>query len=349
MNPETNPEHAEDYADFLMEADLDTSFLPNSIDSVPLGAFHKVIRWAFEKQGAYQSVGQEGNFEGLPPSVDIYIDDGRNGEYAYLYNFWNSLDLVNRTSADGGQNHQIPILGATNYLYAKVQNRGASLAENIVLKGFHCIPSGGLVWPQDWQAMQTAQINFPGSIAQGVTEYIGPFEWIPTNQGHECLMVTVSANGDEPNTESVLNIPHWALVPHDNNIAQRNVAPVPGFTGGGIDTEFTKAFQIFQFTVKNPYKKDVIVELQIVLPNLLKSKGWRLDFPLTGSRIAINNFDRVGVLVNMKMIPGQPFTRQDVINTHDRDITVNMVAEDGLIGGMTYRIDPDLDTYKERL
>jgi hypothetical protein len=344
--PLTNPEHAEDFADFMMEADTDLMMLPSIVDNVPLGAFHKVVRWAFEKQGAYQADGQEGDFEGLPPAVDVYIDDGRNGEYAYLADFWSSTDLVNRNASDGGQDHQVPILGTTNYLYVRVQNRGAETAENVVLKAYHCIPSGGLVWPQDWQAMQTPQINFPGTIPQGVTEYIGPFEWIPTNQGHECLMVTVRADGDETNTESVTNIPHWALIPHDNNIGQRNVAPAPGFSGG--DDEFTSAFEVYQFTVKNPFKKDIEVNLEVVLPPFLQTKGWRLDFPQTGSRFTVKNFDRVGVLVKMKMIAGQPFSRQDVINSRDRDIVVRMISEDGLIGGMTYRIDPDLKSYQER-
>lgn len=347
--PLMNPNHAEDFADFMIEADTDATDLPNIIDGVPLGAFHKVIRWAFEKQGAYQEDGNEGNSEGLPPAVDLYIDDGRNGEYAFQENFWNSLDIVNRTQNDGGQSHQIPILNSTNYLYVRVQNRGDLPADNIVLKGYHCLPSGGLVWPQDWQAMQTPQINFPGAIAPGATEYIGPFEWVPTNQGHECLLITAQADGDEPNTETVSNIPHWALVPHDNNIAQRNVAPAPGFTGGGGGTtEFTDAFQIFQFTVKNPFKKDITVRLEIKLPQILKSRGWQLDFPNTGSRFLVKNFDRQGILVKMSMTSGQPFTRQDVINARDRDITVNMVCDEGIIGGMTYSIDPDLKVYKEQ-
>lgn len=49
----------------------------------------------------------------------------------------------------------------------------------------------------------------------------------------------------------------------------------------------------------------------------------------------------------MQMEEGEPFTREDVLNAEDRDITITMMAEEGVIGGMTYRLDPDLETYDE--
>ena len=47
--------------------------------------YKKVIRWAFEKQGCYQPAGTPAPFTtaGAPPSVDVYIDDGRGGEYPF--------------------------------------------------------------------------------------------------------------------------------------------------------------------------------------------------------------------------------------------------------------------------
>ena len=44
-----------------------------------------MIRWAFEKQGLYQDAEEPkpNNKEGLPPPVDVYIEDGRHGEYRY--------------------------------------------------------------------------------------------------------------------------------------------------------------------------------------------------------------------------------------------------------------------------
>lgn len=347
ITPLMNPEEAEDFADLLIESDIDSSFLPNELDGVVLGGAHKVMRWAFEKQGAYQDEENYGNSEGLPPQIDIFIDDTRGGEYPFLEIFWNTTDIINRTQPDGFENHQTPILGVTNFVYVTIRNRGLLPATNINVKGYHCIPSGGMVWPADWQSMQTTEINVQDDLNPGNTLYIGPFSWIPTNQGHECLMMTVKADGDVPNTENISNTPTFFLVPHDNNIGMRNVAPVPGFTGGGI--EFIQAFKIYQFTVKNPFRKKIIVNLRVELPEFLKKNGWSLEFPNTGSSLSLDKYDRRGILVKLKIISGQSFSRQDIINSHERDIVAYMDSgDDGVIGGMTYRIDPDLKEYKER-
>ena len=62
------------------------------------GAYNKVIRWAFEKQGLFQPTGAvlPNNNEGAPPAVDVYIDDGRGGEYQYQSNWWSCQSIWNR-------------------------------------------------------------------------------------------------------------------------------------------------------------------------------------------------------------------------------------------------------------
>lgn len=339
----TNPSHAEDFADLMMEADTLTTNSPLTLDNIDLGASHKVIRWGFEKQGAYQST-PFGNKEGQPPAVDVYIDDGRDGEYQYLDNFWVTTDIINRTQPGSTFVHQVPILNSTNYIYVKIKNRGTSSANNIVVKGFHCKPGGGLVWPQDWQPMQTAQINVQGSLGSGQSTIVGPFQWVPTQQGHECILMTISATGDEANTETVDPVPHWFLVPNDNNVAQRNVAPAPGFHGGG---NLVDAFEKYQFHVLNPYHHPIHVTLQVKLPDLLADRNWNLIFTEPGEEFDLEEFDREGILVRMQMEEGEPFTRDELQESEDRDITITMMAEEGVIGGMTYRLDPDLETYDE--
>jgi hypothetical protein len=172
---------------------------------------------------------------GAPPAVDVYIDDGRAGEYApYLENFWETTDIWNRLTADGGTTHQTPILNVPNYVYCRVKNRGTQKAHNVVVKGYHSRPTAGLVWPSDWQSMTTASLSVPGGLASGGSAVVGPFTWTPVVEGHECLLMTVSADGDLPNTETVNGpLPPARLVPFDNNTAQRNVAPIPG--GGGVE------------------------------------------------------------------------------------------------------------------
>jgi len=66
-----------------------------------------------------------------------------------------------------------------------------------------------------------------GSLAAGAEAIIGLFEWIPNTVGHECILASVSADDDLSNADTVLgDIPHWRLVPFDNNIAQRNVSRI---------------------------------------------------------------------------------------------------------------------------
>ena len=73
------------------------------------GAYHKVIRWAFEKQGEYQTPlvtngsAADGTITaaGDPPDVDVYIDDGRAGEYPFQHVHWHTTTIWNRRAADG--------------------------------------------------------------------------------------------------------------------------------------------------------------------------------------------------------------------------------------------------------
>src|SRR5262249_16816407 len=65
---------ADVWATALMNADSGTT----SFEGIPGGTVHKMIRWAFEKQGLYQPPGAPVPVAtaGAPPDVDVYIDDG---------------------------------------------------------------------------------------------------------------------------------------------------------------------------------------------------------------------------------------------------------------------------------
>ncbi len=81
--PATNPANAAAWVTTLQTADLGDWLTEN----ITGGAYGKVIRWAFEKQGLFQSAGTStpNNLEGAPPAVDVYVDDGRGGEYYCVY------------------------------------------------------------------------------------------------------------------------------------------------------------------------------------------------------------------------------------------------------------------------
>jgi hypothetical protein len=202
-------------------------------ENVTGGCYKKVIHWSFEKQGLYQPSGAAtpNNNEGAPPAIDVYVDDGRHGEYGYQPNWWSNESVWNRLNADGLPGHQEPA-GTTNYAYVKIKNRGTSMANNVIVRGYHCKPSAGLVWPDDLQPMTTAQLA-AGTLQPNNAEEktVGPFVWTPATNGsgHDSMLMIVSATGDTSNADTLTagrTVENFRLVPNDNNIGQRNVVLV---------------------------------------------------------------------------------------------------------------------------
>jgi hypothetical protein len=263
-NTTNNPEV---FATRLMNADLTTT----RFEGHPGGALHKVIRWAFEKQGLYQPNAVPGTptpvtTEGNPPAVDVYIDDGRRGEYQYQHTYWDTRDMWVRRRADGGTVHQNPVIGRTNYMYVRVRNRGTAAATNVAVRGFYCTPGGGMAWPDHWKPMRPLVFTRPISIPSGGQAIIGPLAWVPEATGCECLLAVASANGDPANVSTVTGpICPSRFIPFDNNIAQRNVYPV-------FILDVKKPFDSLKklsFRACNPFTSTVKVVLFPVLPDIL--------------------------------------------------------------------------------
>ena len=224
----TSPTDAAHFAAALMKADR----ADWSAEDISGGAYHKVIRWAFEKQGLYQRRGtrRPNNKTGAPPPVDVYIEDGRHGEYQYRSDYGNCRAIWNRRHSDGGTSHQTPIAGVINHAYVKIKNRGWQTAIGVVVRAFHGRQSERLVYPGDWQPMKTARraaANVPPNSSKEIV--VGPFSWVPASAGRHCMLMAVSAAGDASNIDHLTardSIANARLVPHDNNIAQRNVTVV---------------------------------------------------------------------------------------------------------------------------
>jgi hypothetical protein len=347
LTPATDPQYAREFATQLMATDA----LNWTSEGVFGGAYHKVIRWTFEKQGEYQvplvtnGSPQDGKVktEGKPPEVDVYIDDGRAGEYPYQHVHWHTTTIWNRRSPDGIDAHQEPELGSTNYAYVKVKNRGTHTAQNVVVHGYHTKPGAGLTWPTDFAAFTTPPIyigSVNGNNSQEVI--VGPFEWTPNTNafGHDCMLMVVEADGDAANVANFTvgeTVPEWRLVPNDNNIAQRNVVPVPGKCGKcglmqGLDGK--------KLWVGNPNPKRGKMTFQVHLPPWLAKLGWKLELSgIENGAVLASGAKRE---VTIKLHAGQDFTPEDVKSAKDRDIRINVLANDNLVGGMTYRVDPDL-------
>ena len=219
LTPLSNPSSPAQFLDALLAADSGNW----TSEGIFGGAYGKILTWSFERQNLNN---------GAPPNVDVYIDDGRAGEYEYLPVHWETTTIWSRRIADGLEGHQEPTVG-TNYAYVKIKNRGTSVADNVVVKAFHCKPSAGLVWPDDLQPMTTPELS-AGTLQPNNAEEktIGPFEWTPVTNavGHDSMLMIVSATGDPSNIDNFTageEIEDWRLVPNDNNVALRNVKLEP--------------------------------------------------------------------------------------------------------------------------
>jgi hypothetical protein len=273
----------------------------------------------------------------------VYIDDGRAGEYPYQPVHWANPSIWNRNAPDGLPGHQSAVAGATNYMYAKVKNRGTTDAVNVSVKGFHSLPGAGLTWPIDFTSMSPAAGLVAPAVAAGSAAEVtvGPFEWVPNVNafGHDCVLMIASVPGDVSNTELLdpgETIAEWRLVPNDNNIAQRNVQLVPG----GPEA-LVKALDKRFFMAGNTFRKRASMLLQVKLPDLLAELGWKVQFPgIRENRFVLKPLAKRKIVI--ELIPGEPFTTDQVKHTRDRDITITLLADDIVLGGMTYQLDPEL-------
>lgn len=347
LTPATDPQYAREFAAALMTADAGNW----TSEGLFGGAYRKVVRWAFEKQGEYQTplvtIGSAAdgtiNSPGDPEPVDVYIDDGRGGEYPFQHVHWHTTTIWNRRAADGIDAHQEPALGETNYAYVKVRNRGTQQAQNVVVFGYHTKPGAGLNWPADFEPFDTPSINVGTVNANNTQEVVvGPFEWTPNTNayGHDCMLMVVKADGDASNVDNFTageTVPEWRLVPNDNNVGQRNVVPV---AGGGGEKGLMASLDGVSFFVGNPNPKRARMTFKVTLPPVLAGRGWKLELADVNDGFTLASGAKRQVFI--KLHPGAAFTRDVVEGTSDRDLRIEVLADDNTIGGMTYRLDPCL-------
>ncbi len=213
------------YVSALQQADMGTTNFQGQTG----GTNYKVIRWAFEKQGLFQAPGTPLPYTqpGQPPASDVYVNDGRNGEYDYQANWWSTQDVWNRLAPDGGSAHQDPVANQLNYAYVRLKNRGTGSATNASVRAYQGNVGSEFNWPTDWVPMTTAQIAASTPIASAGEIVLGAFQWTPRQSGNGSILMVATADGDASILENPLiqnlTIPNWRLVPFDNNIAQRNV------------------------------------------------------------------------------------------------------------------------------
>jgi hypothetical protein len=339
----SNPSEAQDWCEAMQDADL-LNWASEGLDG---GAYNKVVRWAFEKQGNYQSAGAPTPVTtvGAPPAVDVYIDDGRAGEYQYIYAHWQNQSMWNRNTNDGLPGHFNAIDGQTNYMYATVKNRGTSVANNVTVRAYHSKPGAGLTWPNDFVEMSPIGglpiASIPANSASAVQ--VGPFEWEPNINayGHDCVLMIASVAGDASNVDNFTgteSIQEWRLVPHDNNVGQRNVSVVPG--GGGMEALIASLDGAF-FMAGNNLNRRGAMELRVEMPKVLADKGWLLQFRgIPDNKFTLKAGEKREVRLQLKT--GSDFSKADIEGAADRMINVSLLANGLLLGGMSYYVDPNL-------
>jgi hypothetical protein len=226
------------YIDALMDADLG---LP-AFEGQRGGIAHKLVRWAFERQGYYQPGGWPPQADvtqpGEPPPVDVYVDDGRRGGYepwSPASPFGDPATVAkavwNRHQADGQPSSQPLLPNVVNHLYATVRNRGRSPAKGVTLRAYRARDGQGRSWPGDWEALG-ASVPLAAPIPVGGSAPVS-LKWKPTS-ADERVLVSVRADGDESNAERpaaqpVAPVATFRLVSADNNCIVRSfgsLAPI---------------------------------------------------------------------------------------------------------------------------
>lgn len=155
-------------------------------------------------------------------SPDLWIRDAplHGGPDLWAGRFWDSPDVWVRNKDDGGTTHQNPEFGQDNWFYARVRNRGPSVARHFVVT-FAVKQFAGtqFMYPDDFLPCTAAVAGF--DLAGGGTVVVKarwPKEAVPGAGSHACLLAAVLARSDQP----LIGRRVW----EHNNLAQKNLTIV---------------------------------------------------------------------------------------------------------------------------
>jgi hypothetical protein len=208
------------------------------------GCVHKVIRWAFEAQGMYAVAGTITNAPGLPPPVDIYIQDLRPtsdatpyGDIPYGPGSYIPVSLdwdLNQSGSDTPplwQADRNAIVVSGSNISVSVGNRGSQSAANVEVSVWWCAWPGGTN-PPKWNdsSVDWTQCDPPASPGQTIVRDAPPtnfdFTFVPPPPGTRYLVLAQATCGDDrANTDAATLLPCSQLpallldlVANDNNL-----------------------------------------------------------------------------------------------------------------------------------
>lgn len=244
----------------LIDADIGTGVFNvgtnNPADRRIGGITHKVIRWAFERQG----------LPAVGAAPDVYIADQRKQPYdpsdpyapvTFDSDAWHATPgaLWVRQSQwwwwpptwpPGGNADQPPRPGHNNYVFVNAGNSGTIGALGVRVRvWFAEMPLAGAAVPPDWlgrdaqgHLLWTEMQPVSGDVhdvARGSTVKFGPFEWPnPATSKRYALFAEASCTTDRANTDATTGLPCTSLpnptqylVAGDNNLGLRVITVPP--------------------------------------------------------------------------------------------------------------------------
>ena len=229
----TEPHH---FVDALRKADTATASAAGPGGYVG-GTIHKVVQWAFERQGLYAEPGPSALVAGPEDlsTVDLHIQDLRpqpDGPYSPIDlrgNAWRAdPDAITVTASFFSTKRKIRV---------KVQNRGRTAATKTRVDVWVAPVTGGVIpsYPDaQWVPLGADVKNVPG--ASGGTpgqRTFGPFSWMPPSgtPREYAILTAASCDADRSNIDpatgypclSVTGGPIQVLVGCDNNLGLTTV------------------------------------------------------------------------------------------------------------------------------
>ncbi len=215
----------------MQAADLGTSAVPAGWVTYPGGSAHKVVQWAFERQGLY------GKDLESPNDTDrdgIYLEDLRDRQKDGTYTPINFLPDTQGDELWHARPSTIWVQG--NGVYVKVQNKRMKDATSVKVDVWvAALVAGKPPAFRDgnkWTLLGSKSANVPKAQATHGQKTFGPFSWPNPPAGSYALLASASWSGDRSNLDPLggapcatsaapLNLTH--VVACDDNLGLRIV------------------------------------------------------------------------------------------------------------------------------
>jgi thermolysin len=202
---------------------------------------------------------------------DIYVRDSLTdtGVIPSIGTLYLSPDVITRSAAvaspqtafadlANGDLGQPVEIGQPNYVYVRLQNRGAE-AGDVTVRVYWTDP-GSFANPSVWHLVGTTQAN---AVDPGSMRVAGPITWAADNlppEGHFCLVTELDDPLDPAPDKNLITTgdQYVRYISQSNNYAWRNIEVQDAIPGGVID---------FKFMLRGPQtaeRGDLLVDLTLL-------------------------------------------------------------------------------------